>query len=169
MNTKKALLLLLAVLLGLAMFACAGEPNGNDYTEPAYTTITTSDENENDFLDFSPVFVNDQNVAGATVLLDDEWFPVHVSLMPVAEALGVQVNQEDHVALKGLNGPVSFVVGSYDFYVNGEAVTLNAPALEVDGVLYVPFLFFRDVFGAGSVTMMGGEVRIATHAPGDMF
>jgi len=99
-------------------------------------------------------------------------WPTHIPLIPVAEALGSEVNWNTNtrrVTLEGLNGEISFIVGSNDFEVDGETFTMNQSSEEIDGELYVPILFFRNIFGAGSAIFSGGIVEINTEDAGDMF
>ena len=101
---------------------------------------------------------------------DDAIFPTHVSLMAVDSALGMDVFwnlQTDEASFTGLNGFVMFVVGSADFIVEGETITLDQESLRIDDEIYVPIQFFRDVFGAGSAYFSGGHVFIHTEG-GDM-
>jgi len=87
----------------------------------------------------------------------------HVELIPVAEFLGAEVewNQETNVVtLEGRNGSISFVVGSNDFTVNGETVTLYHASEDFYGMLVVPVLFFSDVFGMASAYAFEGRIYI---------
>jgi len=128
---------------------------------------------ETQFDEWPDVIIDGVGVPGSSHRLigEDDIFPNYVSLVPVAIALGADVYTIDsypaQVTLEGLNGRIGFAIGSEDFEVDGETITLNLPALEVDGEIYVPILFFRDGCGADSAFFSGGEVHIST-AAGDM-
>ena len=114
-----------------------------------------------------------QNAEGIALGEDDilGW-PTHIPLIPVAEALGATVEWDadsGEVTLEGLNGEISFTVGTDEFQTDGREVRLNQPSQVVDGNLYVPILFFRDVFGAASAMFAGGIIEINTEDAGDMF
>jgi len=119
------------------------------------------------------IFVNGEGIPGIDHrIVGDDIFPTHVPLIPVATALGVDsiLILEVYppiVDLAGLNGDISFTVGSEDFAVDGEVITLNQLSVEIDGVIYVPVMFFRDVFG-GSAFSSGGEVHISADDDGMM-
>ncbi|MCL2361724.1 MAG: copper amine oxidase N-terminal domain-containing protein [Defluviitaleaceae bacterium] len=94
-------------------------------------------------------------------------FQTHVELMPVVEFLGspAEWNQETgEVTLEGRNGSISFIVGSNDFNVDGQNVTLHNGSVDFYGTVYVPILFFRDVFGMGSAYSFEGRIYINTEA-----
>jgi hypothetical protein len=116
------------------------------------------------------VIVDGVGVQGSSHrIVGDDIFPNYVSLEPVAQALGAQVSvRGNSISLQGLSGGISFEIGSADFAINGTTVALDQPALEFDGVIYVPIPFFRDVFGAGSAFFSGGEVHISADG-GDMM
>jgi len=181
---KKVTLLLLALLVALAFAACtpdspADEPieeppyeeNGDDgYILPVPPIGELPDD-----IDWSryPVIVDGVGVSDASFEMvgDDEIFPTHVSLMPLESVLGVDVfwnMQTNEVSFQGLNGFISFVVGSADFTLDGEVITLEQESLRIDDEIYLPLAFFRDVFGAGSAYFSGGHVYIHTEG-GDMY
>jgi len=113
------------------------------------------------------IIVDGEGLVGAHVIFigDDAIFPTHLELTPVAAALGADVewNQDtNEVALKGLNGDISFIVGSYDFTVDGETVTLFLPSVDFYGTVYVPISFFRDVFGMASAYSQEGRFYISS-------
>jgi len=120
-------------------------------------------------IEMTGVFVNGGNVvAGAQFLtLDDhgdvvepsvygEFMPpTHLPLVPVLRSMGQEADWNrviGEVALTGMNGEVSFEVGSRDFVLDGQAVILDDAAFEMNGELYVPLDFFTQVFGAREVT-----------------
>jgi len=164
---KKFLSLAIILVLALALVACGAQPNGETTTATQTTTEQTTIENEY----FSPVWVDSQNVPNATMLHDEAGFPTHVSLLPVLQMLGTAIEVNNGVVImSGLDQrQITFDVGSNVFSVDGETIELNNHAVEVDDAIYVPVMFFRNIFGAGSAAMMGGEVHIGTHATDDMF
>jgi len=112
------------------------------------------------------IVVEGEGLVGAHVIFvgEDAIFPTHLELAPVAEALGAAVewNRDTNmVTLEGLNGGISFVAGSYDFTVDGETVTLLQPSVNFYGTIYVPILFFRDVFGMASAYSQEGRFFIS--------
>jgi len=111
------------------------------------------------------IVIDGEGLVGAHALFMDEEidFQTHVELVPVAEALDSYVtwNQEtNEVTMEGRIGSISFTVGSNDFTVNGETVTLHHPSVDFYGTLYVPILFFRDVFGMPSAFSFEGRIYI---------
>jgi len=120
------------------------------------------------------VVINGVPFPGAMAIFvgDDPLFPTHVELAPMAAYL---TNTEldwnantNEVTLVGVNGTISFIVGGYDFVVNGETVTLFQPSVDFYGTVYVPILFFRDVFGMGSAYSQHGVININSEAV-DMY
>ena len=165
---KKILSIGIISLFTLALVACGSPAYSNDETT---TTQTTTTEPEIDFDNLSDVWVDDQNVPGASLLRDEDGFPTHVSLLPVLAMFNLAVGMEDGVVtMTGLGErEITFTIGSNEFDVDGETVELYGESLrEYDGI-YVPVAFFRTVFGAGSAATMSGELHIGTHAPDDMF
>jgi len=180
---KKALPFALATVM-LLLGACGTTTNTNDYppaadNPPNYEQPVTlpEDIDIDDDIDvdydtdvdadyvWPTIFVNGEGLPGVGHrIVGDDIFPTHVPLFPIAAALGVEVYTEDmypmNVILEGLNGRIFFTIGSEEFSVDGETVTLNLPALEIDNEIYVPIPFFRDVFG-GSAFSSAGEVHIS--------
>jgi len=114
------------------------------------------------------VVINGEGLYGvfARFIDDDSIFPTHIPLTAVANHLGAEVaiNNTNEISLVGLNGHVVFTVGSADFTVDGETVTLAQPSVDIDGDVYVPFRFFVDVFGMGSAYSSGGQIFISHDA-----
>jgi len=113
------------------------------------------------------VVVDGEGVPGASFEFvgDDAIFPTHVSLMALDSTLGMDVfwnMQTEEVSLMGLNGFATFTVGSADFVVNGETITLDQESVRVGDEIYVPIAFFRDVYGAAGAYFSGGSVFIDT-------
>jgi hypothetical protein len=108
--------------------------------------------------------------------MEDSEFPTHVPLTPVMEALGflgtmvIADSDPQIVTLEGIDREISFTVGSEEFIVDGETVTLfnYHTAVAVEDEIYVPILFFRDVFGMGSAFWTCGHVHIYTESFDDM-
>jgi len=111
------------------------------------------------------ILIDGEGLVGAHVIFvgEDAIFPTHVELVPVAAALGAEVEwntDTNVVTLEGLNGSISFVAGSYDFTVDGEIVSLYQPSVDFYGTVYVPVLFFADVFGMPSAYSFEGRIYI---------
>ncbi|MCL2401686.1 MAG: copper amine oxidase N-terminal domain-containing protein [Oscillospiraceae bacterium] len=139
----------------------------DEVTEPEDVDADYETDIDLDYV-WPTIFVNGEGIPDVDhMIVGDDIFPTHVPLIPVANALGVavEIGETDPmiVTLEGLNGDISFTLGSEDFTVNGEVITLNQPSVEIDGAVYVPVTFFRDVFG-GSAFSSGGEVHISTDA-----
>ena len=106
----------------------------------------------------------------ALFLEPDVNFQTHVELVPVAEFLGTEVNWDqatNEVTLTGKLGDITFTVGTNDFAVDGQVVTLHGESVDFYGHLFVPVLFFRDVFGMGAAYSFEGRIIINTE-PDDM-
>jgi len=119
------------------------------------------------------IVVDGEGLVGPLALfMDPEMdFQTHVELVPVTEFLGAEVEWDQEtgiVTLDGINGSISFTVGSNSFTVDGQVVTLNQESVDFYGTLYVPVLFFRDVFGMGSAYSFEGRIYINTEAD-DMY
>jgi len=120
-----------------------------------------------DFFDIHPVVVNGMDIPGTSLetIGEDEIFPTHVSLMPLDLALGMDVfwnMQTDEASLTGRNGFVTFNVGSADFNVEGETITLIHESVRIGDEIYVPIAFFADIYGAAGAYFHGGTVFIDT-------
>ena len=134
--------------------------------------IDLPDDWDDGMEDWSPhydIVVDGEGLVGAHVIfaVEDAIFPTHLELVPVAEFLGSEVEwnrDTNEVTLEGLNGSISFMVGSDDFTVNGETVNLHLSSVDFYGTLYVPVLFFRDVFGMASAYSLEGRFYISSLA-----
>ena len=71
-----------------------------------------------------------------------------------------KVIEDGTVMLDGWMGDIVFEVNSDSFYVSATEISLFQPAVEIDGEVYVPILFFRDVFGVGTAFFEGGTAII---------
>ena len=115
------------------------------------------------------IIVNGVGLADAYArIVGDEIFPTHVPLIPIAKALGVQVDWDydnGEVSLEGLNGNILFAVGSTDFLVEGEAITLLQYTVVADDSVYVPLQFFIEVFGMNNAYFEGGQIFINNDEP----
>jgi len=178
---KFKVLSLVFILAMLGLSACsdeetAGDSNDSNYERPVTLPDTIDPEDEEDwYIDWTnyDIIVNGVGVTNANHrIFDDGYFPTHIPLMPVVVALGfdgvIYDGNPKAVSLEGINGAISFVVGSYDFTLNDEVITLFHPSVEYNGDIYVPIPFFRAVFGAGNAGWMGGYTYIDTHAVDDM-
>jgi len=169
-------------LLGIS--ACAGNrTDSTDTNNEPPPTIENNQENEqpdiqpeDNYLGYEagvdwslyPIIIDQRiGVAANWHTVDGEDFPTHIPLVPIADALGAEVVISDSdpqtVTLEGLRGTITFTVGSYDFYVDGEGIELWQPSLFVGSEIYVPISFFRDVYGMGSAGWHSGHVFIDTH------
>ena len=109
------------------------------------------------------IIVNGQPIDADHRTIGDDIFPTHVPLEAVALALEVQVNwnqADGDVSMEGREGNIAFQVGSESFAVGGTLVTLPQPSALIDGVVYVPISFFREVFGMNNAMFYGGVVVI---------
>ena len=118
-------------------------------------------------IEFPPVLVNGTRVSGSTIAVVGNYaiFPTHVSLEPVARALNEFVywdHEIDEVGVHGLNGNILFVIGSHEFIVGTQTISLAETSVVIDGRIYVPINFFTLVWGMGSSFFRGGDVIIST-------
>jgi len=96
-------------------------------------------------------------------------FPTHVPLMPILAALEISaVVDSGSVSLAGLLGEITFEVGSANFILGDETITLAYEAISLDGQIFVPILFFRDVYGMGFAGWLSGAVHLNMQAD-DMY
>jgi len=163
---KKITLLLLLIVLALVVAACgSADEDAPSASEPLYEDAGDGDMDWSQF----PIIIDGQRGVRANwFTAPGQDFPTHIPLIPVAAALDTTVHIEDSdpqgVRLNGLNGSITFHVGSNDFNVAGQNVELWQPSILVDGEIYVPIAFFRDVFGMGQAAWMSGHVHIDTEA-----
>ncbi|MCL2383559.1 MAG: copper amine oxidase N-terminal domain-containing protein [Oscillospiraceae bacterium] len=159
-------LVLLALVMLVAFTACGAQEdeynNGNEGNG-----YENGEENLGGEMDWDryPIIVNGVGITDETQMIgEDAIWPTHVPLVAVMEALEKSVEVDgDEVTVEGLNGEITFTVGSTDFEVDGERIVLPQSSVEVDGTIYVPLRFFRDVFG-GSAYFSGGNVFVNTAA-----
>jgi len=52
------------------------------------------------------------------------------------------------------------MIGSNEFAVSGETITLQFPSIRHNGETYVPIPFFREIFG-GSASVNGALIHIS--------
>jgi len=155
-------------------------------TSTAPTEPTTPATDWNNY----PIIVNGEGVAADFATIgEDEIFPTHVPLMPVARALGIAdgitaIETQPgtiHIA-DGHNGPIEISVGSDIALVDGNPVTMPAEVLLLDSCyrpapaadlvcgeqVYVPLAFWgQNVFGIWA-TFHGGHVTIDDAGGTDM-
>jgi len=96
-------------------------------------------------------------------------YPTHTSLLPIAQALGEIVSWDRDTGfmfMGGLNGTILMQVGSENFEVNNEIISLSEPILLLGSqhLIYVPISFFSDVFGVTSAYFSEGLFVISTEA-----
>jgi hypothetical protein len=119
------------------------------------------------------VVVNGRGIPGASfAVVGDSIFPNYVSLRPVTEFLGFELEWDgvNRVITVGNPNPllpgqtITIRVNSNEFYSAGPnargVVTLDAPALIVGENTYVPISFFREVLGFNNAWFEGGIVTI---------
>ena len=160
MKKARAVIALLSMAIILAVSAACGGDSSS-----AQQGASEQADVEHVGVDAAEVFVNGVAVPGAfpvSIDLENPHAPTHVVLMEVLNVLGAPVNVVDGVVtIEGLRGTITFEIGSEDYVVNGEVVTLdNLPSFVVDGTIYVPIRFFRDVFGMNNAYFSGGTVSI---------
>jgi len=143
--------------------------NVHIYSEPVIFDEWIPEE-----MDWSVFSVIIDNAVGLDLELytaEGEEFPTHVPMVPVLQLFWgaldyMEVLESDpgRVSLNGWNGSISFEVGSTmaseEFTVADETVTLPHGAISIDGEIYVPILFFSEVFGLGSAYWTCGHVHI---------
>ncbi|MDR2703842.1 MAG: copper amine oxidase N-terminal domain-containing protein [Cellulomonadaceae bacterium] len=149
-------------------------------TEPAEPT-----EPETDWSQY-PIIINGVGITdNFQTIGDDQIFPTHVPLIPVAQAFGAQYDISTipggyEVTLEGLQGQIHFstnsdgtdsegarntvTVGDNNSQPSPRVIALDAPITVIGDVIYVPLNFWRDAFGASSATFEGGHVRITSEA-----
>jgi len=166
---KKTLTSLLLLVALIAIVAC-----GNSSDSADERTLPYVDANQDGDIDWSlfPIIIDGhRGVAANWHTAEGEDFPTHVPLLPVAAALGVTVDIAEsfppEVTMNGLLGSINFTVGTYYFSVDGNLVELWQPSLLIDGEIYVPIPFFRDVYGMGRAAWMSGHVHLDME-PDDM-
>ena len=120
-----------------------------------------------------PIVVDGEELGStAKAVGADQIFPNYLPLVAVADALGAT----DFGGVAGLGATavaggtfnfrtpagrnISGIIGSPDFTAGTTAVSLAEPALAIDGLVYVPLSFFREVFGVPSVFFEGGQVEL---------
>jgi len=120
---------------------------------------------------FTIIIDNGIGIDAELYTADDYIYPTHVPMIPVLEIFygaleGMVVRQSDPpiVSLNGWNGPISFTGDSGEFTVDGETIILPSGhgAITVNGEIYVPILFFSEVFGLGNAFWSSGHVHIFT-------
>ena len=157
-----ALLLMVIALLLMVIILALSVACGSDSPAAEQGDI---EQVENVAVERITVLVNGVEVPGAfpmSINLEHPYAPTHVVLMEILAVLGAPVNVADGVVtVEGLKGTIVFEIGSEDYVVSGEVVTLaNLPSFVVDGTIYVPIRFFRDVFGMNNAYFSGGTVSI---------
>jgi len=118
---------------------------------------------------FTIIIDNGIGIDAELYTADDYIFPTHVPMIPVLELFygaldNMVIHQSDPaiVSLNGWNGQISFTIDSDEFTVNGETITLPSGhgAIMVNEEIYVPILFFSEVFGLGNAFWSCGHVHI---------
>ena len=150
-KTRMVIALLLIVMI-LVFSACGNTSSSPEQDIPEQETEI-------------PVFVNGVAVPGAFLMsidLEHPELPTHVVLMEILHVLEAPVTVSDGVVtVEGLKGTITFEMDSEEYIVNSEVITLaNLPSFVVDGTIYVPIRFFRDVFGMNNAYFEGGAVQI---------
>ena len=113
-----------------------------------------------------PIIIHGVYLSGVNFLLEDidaENFSVSVPLRSVAENLNATIDWNAETAMVTLQTEdkhISFAVGTTEFYVNDEVITLNNPSKLVEGSTFVPLSFFREIFGMNNAYFEGGTVFI---------
>lgn len=156
----------------------APPPATTPVATPPATPAPTEPEVVIDWANY-PIIVNGVGIPDNFITIgDDEIFPTHTPLVPVAIALetgevvtmnyaGEEYGTNPHtVALTGRNGAITATIGSNEVIVNDQVITLPANVELVDDEIYVPLLFWRDAYGVGEATFHGGQVVI-NDAPGE--
>jgi len=196
-NKKTLIALLCAALFLFTLSACADTPEPanvepdppeiEDTDPPEYETPISLpetldpedlDDPDDWYIPHYDIVVNGVGLPGVSAIIvgEDEIWATHVPLVAVLEALDladsaqVSWNHETgEVTMEGLYGPISFTLGADGFTVNDQTIPLfhHAVEYERDNNIYVPTLFFRDVFGLGSAYSQSGQIFINSDG-GDM-
>ncbi|MCL2374898.1 MAG: copper amine oxidase N-terminal domain-containing protein [Treponema sp.] len=187
---KKAAILLLALVFALGLTSCItmGGANGeHNYRLGIGVTTEESDDPEtaapsNEAGPYA-IYVNGEGVEDSHFQVltrdgelvdpeetDEALTPTHVPLIIVSQALNAAASwmeSEGEVTMEGLDGEIRFEVGSDEFIVAGDIVSLDYPSTVIEGVLYVPLDFFTEVFGAFNVRVQDDTIYILVHAEDD--
>jgi len=139
--------------------------NENDNTEPTVTLEETTAPEEtapNNANESVEIVVNGAVLSGVNAYPSTGGVsPTHVPAAQVAWALDAEVTGAGlDTAIEGLNGTIFFMVGSNEFDVNGETITLSHNTIQHNNVIYVPISFFSEAFG-GSVSVDGNRIYIS--------
>lgn len=163
---KKAKKIIPAIVLSIVMLLLALTACGDTTptTPPDQYTPAPETDISAEGTDIK-VFVNGTIVPDAfpmSINLEEPNMPTHVALMPILRVLNAGVTSLDgEVTVEGINGQITFSINSETYIVNGEVITLpNLPSFMVNGTIYVPIRFFRDVFGMNNAYFAGGTVQI---------
>jgi hypothetical protein len=102
--------------------------------------------------ELSPVLIGGEPVMGASLefVSDDDIWPTHVSLRPVADHLGETLAWDEAartVTMSGPYGPITITIG-----VDGAVI--------IGSRTYVPISFFREVYGFRNAFFHAGNVFI---------
>ena len=167
-KTKAAIALLSAVMLLFSACGNAVPPVEQNIPEQGAGSAANTDESaagEPDYLTPPTVLVNGVPVPDAfpmSIDLEHPYMPTHVVLMAVLRVLEAPVTSLGGVVtVEGPGGTITFEINSEDYTVNGEVITLDGlPSFMVNGTVYVPIRFFRDVFGMNNAYFEGGTVQI---------
>ena len=142
----------------------ADNDNVDDNAEPTVTpeeTTTPEETAPNNVNESIEIVVNGAVLSGVNAYPSTAGAsPTHVPAAQVAWALGAEVTGAGlDTAIEGLNGTIFFMVGSNEFDVNGETITLPHNTIQHNNVIYVPISFFSEAFG-GSVSVDGNRIYI---------
>jgi len=139
--------------------------NVDDTAEPTVTpdeTTTSEETAQNNVQESVEIVVNGAVLSGVNAYPSTAGAsPTHVPAAQVAWALGAEVTGAGlDTAIEGLNGTIFFMVGSNEFDVNGETITLPHSTIQHNNVTYVPISFFSEAFG-GSASVDGNRINIS--------
>ncbi|MCL2350414.1 MAG: copper amine oxidase N-terminal domain-containing protein [Defluviitaleaceae bacterium] len=86
-------------------------------------------------------------------------FRAVVNMLGHGETIGWDAASRSITVSNGAHN-IRFAIGSYEYHVGEIALVLSHPAILIDDTTYVPFMFFRDVFGMNNAWMSGGQIFI---------
>ena len=85
---------------------------------------------------------------------------VFVPLRRVAESMGAIITWNEQTQMVEVNNNITLTIGSNEFSLDGENVTLHSEAQLINGTTYVPISFFRELLGFNNAYFEGGHVHI---------
>ncbi len=119
--------------------------------------LTDNIENNVSLMD---IVVNNQVIKAPAAFKNNDK-TVMVPIRAISEALGYKVTWDKSSKTVRLNNSVSLTVGK-DYYTLGKMAPISLKAVPVSykGKIYVPLKFFKEVIGATTADIEGGQIII---------